>query len=276
MKELLLDEIKRIELEMLIYIDKLCRENNINYSLDGGTLLGAVRHNGFIPWDDDIDIFLLRKDFDRLMEILKRDDRYDSFIPGETDNYFYGFAKLADKNSLLKGEFENKLGFAKMGVFIDIFVHDNIYKSDVIRMMRRVRKFQRFAIVANKKGSYYYSDSKKKELLKRIFLFPAHLVLSLMGSTYWIGKAENEAKLFSENDVEYLADFFGNLTVKGSKKYLLPRKMYDDFTELEFEGHSFKAISNYRNYLRILYGDYMQLPPEEERVVPHKYQFYRI
>ena len=100
------EEIHPLLLNMLSYIDKVCRENDIKYSLIGGTLLGAIRHNGFIPWDDDIDIILDYNNYKKLINILKnkKDDKYEVLIPGESHGYPLQFAKLIDKRNILKAD----------------------------------------------------------------------------------------------------------------------------------------------------------------------------
>ncbi len=276
MKELSLGEIKSVELEILIYIDKLCRENNINYSLDGGTLIGAVRHKGFIPWDDDIDIVLMRDDYNRLLNLLRKDDRYTTFIPGETENYFYGFAKVTDKRTIMRGTaFEQKLHFPSMGVFVDIFALDNIEKKDLPENIKQIKGLLNKAIIANRSGDYYFSDSKFKDAIKKVIFIPQHILYSKHSTAFWMAKAIKMAEMHLGENTEYLGDYFGELTVNGRKKHLWPRSIFNGYTEKEFEGHNLMVFSEYDKYLRILFGDYMKLPPKEEQVAPHDYSFFR-
>jgi len=274
MKRIDLEEQKQIELEMLLYVDKICRDNNIVYSLDGGTLIGALRHKGFIPWDDDIDILLLREEYERLIDIIRKDNRYKVFIPGEQDNYFYGFTKIIDKRTVSYNRIEKKLGFPEMGVFIDIFPYDNIPQSKMEYMISQVKKYQKRAIISNKRGTYVYPDKKIKMAIKKVLQYPMHLIYSGKSTAYWIGKAVKEAKSYSKEDIGYVGDFFGNLTMGTGKKVIFPREVFKEYTEALFEGHYFSIIKNYDKYLSKMYGDYMTPPPEEKRVLPHEYEFY--
>jgi len=116
-----IEEIQKVDLEILRFFDNVCRENNLTYFLSGGTLLGAIRHKGFIPWDDDVDLVMPRKDFEKLIEILdKSDSNYKLFIPGCSEDYFYTFGKLVDTRTVLD-EFDY-CPIKGMGLYIDIFI----------------------------------------------------------------------------------------------------------------------------------------------------------
>ena len=119
---------KKIMLDILIYIDNICRKNNIKYSLIGGSLIGAIRHKGFIPWDDDIDIILDYKNYKRLLNILRKDknELYEIYIPGEKDNYPTHITKLINKKTIIRekgGYLDDILDY---GLFVDIFCYVNI------------------------------------------------------------------------------------------------------------------------------------------------------
>ena len=126
MKEISLDERKEIELEILLYVTRLCEKNRIDYSLCGGSLIGAIRHGGFIPWDDDIDIFLTRENYKKLIDLLKDDLHYKLYAPETTENYLYGFCKLMDKRTVIYSEYDEEIGTPELGVFIDIYPVDLI------------------------------------------------------------------------------------------------------------------------------------------------------
>jgi len=140
-----LRQLQLVQLEILIEFDRICRKNNINYSLDGGTLLGAVRHKGFIPWDDDIDIIILRKDYDKFYEACKKDLNTDKFFLQEerTDKYYYtGFPRMRRKNSVLVRAGHEHMKYQR-GVFIDIFVLDNVPDG---KLKRDIHKFSCFIL----------------------------------------------------------------------------------------------------------------------------------
>ena len=117
-----LDEVKQVELEILEYVDKICKENNIQYSLAYGTMLGAVRHKGFIPWDDDIDILLKREEYEKLLRILysKTDEKYQVFSLKD-EGYWYSYAKVTDTRTIIVEKNDRNM---KECVYIDIFPID--------------------------------------------------------------------------------------------------------------------------------------------------------
>lgn len=274
MNKITLIEQKKIELEILIYIDELCRQNHINYSLIGGTLIGALRHKGFIPWDDDIDIFLLRGDYERLIDLIRDSERYKVYIPGETENYFYGFTKIMDTRTVSYNSFEKELGFPEMGVFIDIFPFDNIPEGYDDKMIKAVNSYQKKAIIANRTASYYYSDNKVKSFVKKVMLYIPHVLYAKKNTAYWMDMAVKTAKAYADKNTEYIGSFFGNLTKRTGKKEIFPREVFEGYIEAEFEDHNFKIMKNYDAYLTAMFGDYMTPPPEEKRVLPHDYEFY--
>lgn len=121
-KKLSLDQVKETALQLLIYVDRICEENDLKYSLYYGTLLGAVRHKGFIPWDDDIDIVMLRPDYDKLLSILAKDETYLLLDQSTRPDYRYTFAKLVDSNTYLESTQFYSGEDPELGVFLNIFL----------------------------------------------------------------------------------------------------------------------------------------------------------
>ena len=170
-----LNKLKSKELDILIYFDQVCRNNNINYSLSYGTLLGAVRHKGFIPWDDDIDVIMTREEYSKLFAILKdnTDENY-FFQCHETDpNYFYGFAKIRLNNTYF-GEKMMKNRNIHQGIYIDIFIADNLprNKKQINKAIHKVRNWK--LIVNSKFINNKYREGKKKIIFTalKILTFP--------------------------------------------------------------------------------------------------------
>ena len=125
MKQMTTDEIKKVQLDILIYVDKICKDNNIKYSLAYGTLIGAIRHKGFIPWDDDIDIVLKRSEYERLLEVLYKDDNSKYMIFSMKDEgYFYPYAKVGDLDTIIREK--NWPDIQNLGVNIDVFPVDYV------------------------------------------------------------------------------------------------------------------------------------------------------
>ena len=125
MKKINIVEQKKIMVEILAYFDKVCRQNNINYSLIGGSLIGAIRHQGIIPWDDDIDVILSRDNYLKIIEILEKDDdaRFKILTKNNTKDYFFSFPKLVDKRTYVV-EHQNLEQISEYGIYIDIFSYN--------------------------------------------------------------------------------------------------------------------------------------------------------
>ena len=133
MREIQFEEMKKIELNILIYFTEVCEENNLRYYLGGGTLLGAVRHKGFIPWDDDIDVMMPRPDFQKLLSLSINNENYNIIKPG-TAGYYYNFAKLVDTRTILEEKGIKRID--GLGVYIDIFPLDGMPETPDARKKR--------------------------------------------------------------------------------------------------------------------------------------------
>lgn len=254
-----LKQLQRVELEMLIEVDRICRKYDIKYSLDGGTLLGAVRHKGFIPWDDDIDLIMLREEYVKFKKACEEElDTTRFFLQDyQTDiHYRWGYEKIRRNNTrfIRKGQEHLK---QHPGVFIDIFVADNVPDNYFIR---RVHYFLCFLI----RKTLYSEVGKQSDVngfLKMVYTLlskiPRDRVFDVRN---WLADVSNKKRteLISHYTLQY----------PKSCKYGLPRLCFDEFIEVEFEGRKFPGFKNYDIYLSRHYGDYMKLPPEEDRI-PH-------
>lgn len=262
------EERRKIALDILRYINSICRQNNIQYSLFSGTALGAIRHGGFIPWDDDIDIALLAPDYERLTKILRNDDRYRLLLP-ENGKYNRFFAKLCDKNSHVSQDSYNDI--EELGIWVDIFPLNNAGND-----LEEAKKFAQLCKKREKKfvdfvgAKHYYQASKKSyEIIKRpLFFIPAQL--------YRAGWEQNKMRTLelmrSKNDrpMRYVSS---NTVCAGCEVF--EKDLFDHLVEVPFEDGSYLIVRDFDKFLNIKYGDYMTLPPEEERVPHHlgKYQW---
>lgn len=236
-------------LDILIEIDKVCRKNDITYWLEYGTLLGAVRHKGFIPWDDDIDISVMRKDYKRLRECLQKElpSQY-TFTDWTTDKYiFSGYARIRDKKSYCYYPYFVKQ--KEQGLWVDIFQMEEVpsmWLKDIIhffygRVFREIHNF----------GDVAYESVVRRYLVRIVayILFPFTYILIFFSRL--ISKMGNGLITPSYSTNTYHARRY--------KKNMFP------CIELEFEGHKFFVPKNYDAHLKLMYGDYMKLPPEEKR-----------
>ena len=124
MKKVSMKEVQQISVDLLVYIDELCRDNNINYSIFYGSLIGVERHGGYIPWDDDLDIVLLRPEYEKLLDLLSKQQLYTLLSPHTTENYRYEFAKLVDPRTCAISRQYYGSESSKLGVYVDIFPLD--------------------------------------------------------------------------------------------------------------------------------------------------------
>lgn len=259
-------KIQTIELRMLLKFDQLCRENNIPYTLAGGTMIGAVRHKGFIPWDDDVDVYVLRNDFNKIREkfpkLLANTEIF--YQDHKTDkNYFYQFDKLRMNGTIFKETFlENHE--INQGVFIDIFPIDYVPNNLIIRVILYARyRLMRLILMCK----YINVDARSGS--KKYFAFIIRSLFFWVKLDWLYEKSEKLAQKYlkKRKNCRYVM----NLNSIGSDG-MKETYSIDDFKKLEdikFESHSLSISSNYDQMLKKIYGDYMKLPPKSDRVTRH-------
>lgn len=264
-KEISLEELKKIAFEMLKYLDTVCKENNIKYFLFAGTALGAVRHGGFIPWDDDIDVILFRDDYNRLIDILhKKDSKYNILSNRIQDDYFYFHSKLVDTKTILV---ETPVPYiTDLGVFLDIFPLDYL-PNNAVERKRIKRKFRFYSFL---KFSALQLENISKTFVKKIAHDLAKPICRVIGWKYFDKKLKSILKTLNAEKTEYaeslVGGIFSNRNIKAS--------WFDSQKMMMFEGQEFPVPAEYDKWLHEIYGDYMKLPPEEERVTHHSFKAY--
>lgn len=262
-------ELKSIEFELLKKFKEICEKENFRYTLIGGTLLGAVRHSGFIPWDDDIDVSMPRPDYDAFIKYCGENDTPFGVAAHELDEKYIDLsAKLYDKNTIAVEEYGDRFG-CNYGVFLDIFPVDAIGDTaDQGRKLMKKLRFKKELLVAEKwKGfkrskthKWYWEPFRLFFFLLSRFVNPRKLICSI----------EKELKKRDFDSSETIAVF--NSTYR--YREILPKSLYEEYSELDFEGEKFAVIKNFEFYLKSIYGDYMKLPPEEKRVTHHSFDAY--
>lgn len=270
MREILPEEMKRRLVEMVADIDGICRENGINLYMSGGTLLGAVRHKGFIPWDDDIDMYVSRPDYEKLISIMqnRKGDSKFRLLSHETDkNYLYPFAKYMDTTTLLI----EKGGYAgvETGLFVDIFPIDGLGQS-VSQAKKQMRKVNPYIIL--NLSLLVKPWRKEVSFIKNLAIACVRLIAKTIGADYIHRKMIELVKKVPYDGSAYVGEFIDET---GDKRIMLKDEMYNGYTEMEFENIKLKAPVNWDKWLTQFYGDYMKLPPEEERVLAHAYKLYQ-
>jgi lipopolysaccharide cholinephosphotransferase len=254
----MLRELQLIQLECLIEADRVCRKHGIEYSIDGGTLLGAVRHKGFIPWDDDIDVIMSRSEYERFFEICRKELDTTRFFLQEhrTDSYYrVAFPRLKRKGTIYirAGQEGSK---QHNGVQIDISVLDNMPGGYLAKRLHRGLAFFFRKILWSRTGKAVSKSSIVRMAYALLDIFPAKLA-------FWgFDALARRCNRRPSKLVRHYGMTYPNPKING---YGIPADLLDSFAELEFEGYKFKSIAAYDRYLTLLYGDYMEMPPEDER-----------
>ncbi len=263
MKELTNEEIRDIQIKILKSIDSFCSENGIQYFLTGGTLLGAIRHNGYIPWDDDIDIVMYRDDYNKFIKLYNAAKlEYYAFSLLDS-GYNYPFCKVCDNSTLLT---ENNIRVHEidMGVFVDIFPLDKIPENiDRKELLNKLHKLDKLAY-----GKSFRIDRLKYKTFRQRLLIISYKILGVCVSKRYIAKKQEQiATQFGDSDT----DWYGAITASVRKD--IPR-LYRPATrpiEHVFEDCVFIIPNTYDSYLRDLYGDYMKMPPKDQQVSNHSF-----
>lgn len=269
MKELTISEMRAVQLEMLDRLDKVCREHGLRYYLCGGTLLGAVRHKGYIPWDDDIDVNILRPDLDRLLEITggKLGDGLVIVKPGERKDKSLIFYRIYNEKTLLVSR-NQKLGTeARTNIFIDVFPVDALPSSSLANKM--VYLWSGFLISLGNMSAVgrVVGTSRKKRFVKSLLL----PIAKLHSTDRWNEITDRFARKRNYEKARYVGVINTEAAHRFNERIL--KSEYEPAVEVEFEGKRYPAPKGWDIYLRNLYGaDYMELPPAEKRESHHDFQ----
>lgn len=256
MKTIETEELKSIQLEMLKDIVSFCKDNDITYSLAYGTLLGAVRHGGYIPWDDDIDICLPRPDYERFVNSYKNDTKnYQVVEYRKTNGYLLPFAKVSNENTVLN---EYMYDADVFGVYIDVFPIDGFSDKKQIFKSKWLLKF------LNTKKAVL---GKNRTLIKDFVLAIGKVILLPFSVKSILDKMHAIATSASYNESEFTEIFCSST----ADKEIVPRNVFEKSTLIKFEDTMVNVPEKYDEYLTYLFGDYMQLPPEDKRVSHHTF-----
>lgn len=267
MKEMTLQEIKEVEIELLRRFHSFCVENNIRYFISHGTLLGALRYKAFIPWDDDLDVLVPREDYNRLLSIYPDDERFKLFAPEKDRSYFYPYAKFCDMTTRkVETGYDNGV---ELGIDIDVFPLDH-WDDDFEKAKAEVKQQRRnMALLGLSKLKKPDSLHPAKRFIKGI----AMKVIKLRGSAYYVGRIMKEAYKPEQKGSRYVGGKAWNVY---GERDILPAEAFAEAIELEFEGQMFFAPVGYDAFLTSLYGDYMPEPPVEKRKTHHSFAAYRL
>lgn len=256
------EELKRVQIEILDVVSKYCDENGIRYWLDGGTLIGAVRHNGYIPWDDDIDLGMLRPDFDRFIhEFNSYDSRYVVGCVESDESFTYAYAKVLDTRTIL---YEPDEKGNKISINIDVFVYDNA-PDDSQKVKELFRKRDRYRDMNQLRTMH---NKPTGRLGRQLFVRLLRLTLLPFPRNFFAKKEVANAKKYNSIETKRVGNFLGWARLTCDKH------VFDSFIDHVFEGKMYKIPVGYDKWLTEFYGDYMQLPPPEKRVSHHTFKAY--
>lgn len=252
-----LKKLHEVEVEMLDEIVRICDKNNLTYFLVGGTLLGAVRHQGFIPWDDDLDITMLREDYEKFIEIAKKELNPMYMIDNKdtNDKYYLNFTKIRKVNTIFEQDFQADYDGPK-GIWVDIFPVDEVKNKNSIlgRIQKKINEMI-FSILHYKNGFILRKKYVKiKKLLGKAVFLKNSTLLNIQDK---ILKLQNNKK---SKCYAHLASVYSYDREIFDKEDYVPAK------KLLFEGKYYKVPNQYEKMLSQVYGDYMKLPPEDQRV----------
>ncbi len=260
MKKIGIRELKQIQIQILDDVVDFCDKEHLTYFLAYGTLIGAVRHNGYIPWDDDIDLVMPRKDYDYFMKHYNQSTSRYRFLDYEIDpRYLYPFGKVMDTRTFLR---ENCHIHYDLGVNIDIFPLDKVDAGGkLLRLEKRLRKIIFFKTMP---------WSSSRSLLKNLILTAGRIVFSVIPLRVLIARTIQYGKsLNGTNSVKVSVPVDGAYNVNVWEK-----GWFEAYEYHQFEDKQYKIPVGYDPWLRDVYGDYMQVPPEGQRESLHDIEAY--
>ena len=267
MRELTKDEIKARQIEILNYFKATCEELGLRYSLAYGTLLGAVRHGGYIPWDDDIDVCMPREDYDKFCDFIRgKSGKFVLFDIKSNDTYYQNFAKVVDTETVLV-DVQTIKQVSGLGLNVDVFPFDNCPtdEKEYNKWLKKVRKLSKWKSFIVNKG-FPVGNNIIKTTLRSL-----QKIISLsLGLRFWMQRLEKEIKKYNNASTERMT----NISLYSIYKKSVPASWFNNLKEIKFEDEIYSCFSNTDEYLINLYGDYMTPPPEEQRVAPHGYTAY--
>lgn len=251
----MLRQLQMVELELLIEVDRICKKCGISYNIIAGTMLGAYRHKGFIPWDDDADVAMFRSEYERFREACRSELDETRFYFQDhtcTPGYRWGYGKLRRKNTLFLREHQEHMPY-EQGVFIDIFPLDAIPQSQIGRSIMNFRCFCIRKLLWSKVGKVADRSSFKRCVFTLMDCVPEKTVLARLDKM--IEKARSK-----ETDWVRILTFPTPNTKWGYR-----RRWYEGNRKIVFEGYTFPGVTDPDDYLSFKFGEYMKLPPEGER-----------
>ena len=244
------EELKEIQIQILQSITDYCEKNDLRYFLAYGSLIGAVRHKGFIPWDDDLDIMMPRPDFEKFCAQYK-DNYYEILSPKTDDKCFINFAKVHDIRTRYQESYSKENNY---GIFVDIFPIDGYIDNN-----QKWKCYILYKLIQYKTSVWNHSNT----LIKNLFLYIIKFFLLPIKTRSFVHQLISESKRLKYEDAELVYYF--------TEKFAPLRKsIFEEYIYANFENRKYRIPKDFDALLKIQYGDYMKLPPEKNRVNVHQ------
>ena len=265
MKRMTLQEIQKVNLDIMKDIHCYCVEKGIHYSLAYGSLIGAVRHKGFIPWDDDIDIMMTRPDFEVFSKEFRSKKGFELSSVYNNDT-FVNYTRVYDNRTVATGPL--KASKHQIGVWVDVFPIDAI-PDDLSERNRQFQRLRRFTSLI-RRLRVALSDLEERSLLRKITGF-LRLVKLAVGSNglhfdMWHNQVISICKEYTFGETMYCSSMVCFEATTNNRQEVFPTSAFKSYKILPFENEFFYVIDSYDSVLTTIFGDYMKLPPEEKRV----------
>ena len=268
MKELTQNEIKQIEMIILEEIHSICCINGFRYTLAGGSLLGAVRHHGFIPWDDDIDICMPRSDYEAFLSYCENHNTRFKLLSSRSKVCWHLFSKAYDPDTLIE-DINNHDNDLNIGVHVDIFPIDGLADSEILSKIRFLETALPRELLVAKNWTKYYR-SKTRSIKYELIRFPMFILSRFIPANPLKHLVEKRYKRIPFDKKKFVAIVPSSYRLKE----IVPREVFTDYIDFPFESYTFKGIKEYDYYLSKIYGSYMKLPPEDKRNTHHSFIAY--
>lgn len=258
-----LKQVQQTELEMLKTFASFCEKNNLRYYITGGSMLGAVRHKGFIPWDDDIDINMPRPDYERMKKLAK--NGIGKYKVGLPKGSFASFVKLLDPDTALLFEFNDIGGESKNyigNIFMDICPLDGLPDNELLFKLHALK----IHILTGMRGALHFGaigKSRSKRIMRLFLIIPSKIV----GEKRLVKMIDKTVKKYNFDKSKYV----GAILTHNRFRDRLLREEYEPSCMVQFEDTKVRTTAMYKKHLRMLYGaNYMEIPPEEKRFSGHQ------
>ena len=252
-------EQKQIMIKLLKYFDEICRDNNINYSLIGGSLIGAIRHHGIIPWDDDVDVILTKENYKKIMTVLENESnsKYKLLNSKTCSNYYLPFPKLIDRETYVV-EPQMLKQIDEYGIFIDIFCYIDIPKEEKekIKIVRKIKLIN--SLLSRKK-----IDLKNENLKQNFLRINKNIISKIIGYRKLLKIINSTYNKMEQLNSKYL---ISNWPIYPIEKEIQLKENTIEYVDVQFENMTAMIFKNYDEILKTTFGNYMELPPKDKRV----------